>query len=77
MDKYIITDLYTAAFLRARGYECEIKIQSWRKCVFEFPVEAKDTVVNFIKENKIEEYNVNGLVLVNEIKQLKSYVNNL
>ena len=73
MEKYKITDLYIAAFLRAIGYSNEVEVKNWR-CHFLFDQEARDDV-NDLMNNK--EFNVKWLDLINEIKQLKAYVNNL
>jgi len=71
---YTINDLYTAAFLRARGHECTIDQSSQRRFSFSFQEEARVDAHNFI--SKGTEFNVNSSKLINEIKALKSYISN-
>lgn len=74
MDKYVINDLYLAAFLRARGYECKIEAKTFNKFCFVFPKEAKQEVEDYISQWNT--FNVNASKLINEVKTLKSYISN-
>ena len=76
MDTYKISDLYIAAYLKALGYKCEIETNG-KRCFFQFDNEAKLKVADFIQSSDISQHNVNASVFVNEIKQLKAYVNNI
>lgn len=73
---YKITDLYITAFLKAIGYEYTIET-NWKRCYFIFPAEAKELYNEYIQNSDKSVHNVNASIFVNEIKQLKSYVNNL
>ena len=72
---YKITDLYLAAYLRAVGFTCEIETKN-KRCFFIFPTEAKETISEMMRQSSTDSHNVNALCIVNEIKQLKAYVNN-
>ena len=76
MDGYKLSDLYIAAYLKALGYKCEIE-QNGKRCFFIFNEEAKYRVSEFIQSSDSLDYNVNASAFVNEIKQLKAYVNNI
>ncbi len=76
MDSIKIRDLYTAAFLKARDFECEVDLED-RKCVFVFPIGAKIVVDELANFSKAGSYNVNANRIINEIRQLKSYVYSL
>lgn len=75
-DKYTITDLYLAAYLKAVWFRCEIESKG-KRCFFIFDLEAKEEVARIIWDTEKEAHNVNATVLINEIKQLKSYVINV
>lgn len=74
-NKYTITDLYIAAFLKALGHRCEIENRN-RRSYFIFGEEARDDVNQLITNSNKEHFNVNAITLINEIKQLKAFVNN-
>ena len=76
MDTYRISDLYIAAYLKALGNKCEIEANG-RRCFFIFNSEVKSLVSDFVQNSDINSFSVNAAVFVNEIKQLKAYVNNL
>jgi hypothetical protein len=76
MDTYKISDLYIAAYLKALWYKCDIEANG-KRCFFIFNEEVKPLVGDFVQSSSIEQHNVNASVFVNEIKQLKAYVNNI
>ena len=76
MNTYKITDLYIAAFLKALWHKCEIEAVG-KRCYFTFDEIVKSEVSDFIQTSNIEDHNVNASAFVNEIKQLKAYVNNI
>lgn len=76
MNTYRITDLYIAAYLKALGYNCTTEIQG-KRCFFLFTEEAKVAVSAYISNSDRENFNVNAVTIVNEVKQLKAFVNNL
>ena len=75
-ENYKISDLYIAAYLKALGYKCEIENQG-KRCFFIFDNAVKPLVSSFVQDSDISSYTVNASVFVNEIKQLKAYVNNI
>lgn len=76
MNEYKTTDLYIAAFLKARGYECEIVPQG-KRCYFHFKTESKEALAELMRTSDKDIFNVNATALINEIKQLKAFVNNV
>ena len=76
MDAYKISDLYIAAYLKALGYKCEIEANG-KRCFFIFNAEVKPLVSEFVQNSDINSFSVNASIFVNEIKQLKAYVNNI
>jgi len=74
MREYTTNDLYMAAFLRAKWYECEIKNNNYKRFSFIFKEEVKEDANNFITKSK--DLNVNAGKIINEIKSLKSYIAN-
>lgn len=75
-EKYTITDLYIAAFLKAIGYTCDIETKN-KRSFFIFDPKAKQEVSDFVTNSNREHLNVNAITLINEIKQLKAFVNNI
>lgn len=76
MNTYRISDLYIAAYLKAIGYKCTIEANG-KRCFFIFDEEVKQYVSDFVQYSDVSIHNVNASVFVNEIKQLKAYVNNI
>jgi hypothetical protein len=73
---YKISDLYIAAFLKSIWFEYTIEAV-WKRCYFIFPDEAKKSVEELVVNSDRSNHNVNASLFINEIKQLKAYVNNL
>ena len=76
MDTYKISDLYIAAYLKALWYKCEIEANG-KRCFFVFSDEVKPLIAKFVQDSDTESHTVNAALFVNEIKQLKAYVNNI
>lgn len=74
-NQYKITDLYIAAYLKAVGFTCDI-VSEGKRSYFIFEQEAKEQVAKIIWNTDKIHHNVNASVLINEIKQLKSFVIN-
>lgn len=74
MNTYVVTDMYIAAYLLAKGYKFTHTVDMKKRVFFNFPEECRAVVTDYIAKASDGEDNVNANKLISSIKELKSFV---
>lgn len=77
MNTYIVTDMYIAAYLQAKGFKFEHNTDTRGRVYFHFPEECRKIVSECVSSSGVNENNINASKLISSIKELKTFVKNI
>lgn len=77
MNTYIVTDMYIAAYLQAKGYRFTHTSDTRKRVYFNFPEECRQVVAEYVSASGSNENNVNASKLISAVKELKSFVKSI
>lgn len=74
MNTYIVTDMYIAAYLQAKGYCFTHTTDMKKRVYFNFPESCRQVVADYVSSSGSNENNINASKLISAVKELKSFV---
>lgn len=74
MNTYVVTDMYIAAYLQAKGHRFTHTVNERKKVFFNFPEACRSVVSEYVSASGSGEDNINASKLISSIKELKSFV---
>ena len=77
MNTYVVTDMYIAAYLQARGFKFTHTTDPRKRVYFNFPEECRQVVAEYVSSSGVNEDNINASKLISAIKELKSFVKSI